>query len=64
MSEKCLERLAAHGLEILLALNSSSCDLLKPAYRSPSRILSTAGATREKRRTKAEQTSSQDESNS
>ncbi|MCL4306835.1 MAG: hypothetical protein M1302_00990 [Candidatus Thermoplasmatota archaeon] len=32
MSGKCLDKLAAHGLEILLALNSPSCRLLDPAH--------------------------------
>jgi hypothetical protein len=33
MSGKCMDRLAAHGLEILLALNSSSCRLLDSGHR-------------------------------
>ena len=33
MSGKCLDRLAARGLEILLALNSSSCRLLDSAHQ-------------------------------
>ena len=61
MPEKCLEKMAAHGLEILLALNSSSCGILDSVHRHPARVQSKAGASKEKRISRREGGNSQDQ---